>query len=320
MPFLNKNDRTVPNWQKNHYLQTIVPYYFRAVGKVIYKRERISTPDDDFLDLDWSTVGSTRLGIVIHGLEGDSSVQHIKGFISAFNQNKIDGLALNLRGCSGEPNLKPFAYHAGVTNDLRTVVEHAIHKKYEEIYLIGVSLGGNICLKYMGEHPATIPTQIKKAVAFSVPIHLSSSCDEIVKPHNSLYHHRFMRSMKANIRKKAKSFPEVDTRFLKKVKTIKDIDDGFTAPMFGFKDAEDYYAQNSSINFIANIQRPTLLVNAQNDTFLSNLCYPVSLARDNPCFYFEQPQTGGHVGFGKTMKNGMKWAEWRAMEFLLKDV
>ena len=161
----------------NGHIQTIYAH-FRQVRGVSYKRERIQTPDGDFLDLDWSAKGARRLAILSHGLEGSTERHYVLGMIRALNRRGWDALAWNYRGCSGEPNRLLRWYHSGDTGDLRAVIEHAAGHNYEEIAIIGFSLGGNVTLKYLGERAGSTHPLVKKGVAFSVPCDLTPSSDQ----------------------------------------------------------------------------------------------------------------------------------------------
>ena len=162
------------------HLETIYPAVARKVSIEPYRRERISTPDDDFLDLDWLKNASKKLVIISHGLEGNSSRAYIKGMAKIFHAQGFNILAWNYRGCSEEMNRQVRFYHSGATDDLGTVISHSINLGFDEIYLIGFSLGGNLTLKYLGE--ALPPAEIKKAVAISVPMDLRASCEKISQP------------------------------------------------------------------------------------------------------------------------------------------
>ena len=152
MPLISKSDYNPMFLFSNAHFQTIYPPLFRKVKGVNYVRERILTPDRDFIDLDWSKVGADRAVIVSHGLEGHSRRSYVLGMIKAFNTRGWDGIAFNFRGCSGEPNRLIRSYHCGATEDLHTVVSHVIEKKsYSSISLVGFSVGGNLTLMYLGE-------------------------------------------------------------------------------------------------------------------------------------------------------------------------
>lgn len=301
----------------NAHLETIFPALLRRVKFAPYQRERISTPDDDFLDLDWAKQGSSKLVIISHGLEGNSSKPYIRGMAKAFHSNGYDILAWNFRGCSGEINKKLRFYHSGATDDLQTVIDHAKTLGYNEIYLIGFSLGGNVTLKYLGEQSSKVSSLIKKAVAISVPLNLHSSCLKISEPDNAIYSNRFLRNLKKKVRKKSALMPDkISTTGLNKIKTLTDFDDTYTAPIHGFKNAIDYYTMCSSLYFLNDIKVPSLVLNALNDPFLAPDCHPVEEYKEHKFVTVEAPYHGGHVGFSQPSKHKLYWSEIRALSFI----
>ncbi len=299
----------------NKHLETIYPSLIRKVKNIEYNRERITTPDDDFLDLDWLKQGSKQLIILSHGLEGNSQRSYIKGMAKIFYNKGFDVLAWNYRGCSGEMNRKIKFYHSGATEDLDLVVNHSISFGYSEINLIGFSLGGNLTLKYLGEKSSSLSPLVKSSIVFSVPIDLHTSCIEISKPSNWVYNKRFLASLKEKVRNKSKQISELDPQPLAAIKSLLEFDNQYTAPIHGFKNALDYYEQCSALRFLQSIERPTLVVNALNDPFLSGNCYPTYL-NDHPYLKFEFPKRGGHVGFALFNQNGLYWSELRALQFI----
>ncbi|HEY9044542.1 MAG TPA: alpha/beta fold hydrolase [Ohtaekwangia sp.] len=298
----------------NAHLETIYPALLRRVALKPYHRERITTPDNDFLDLDWIRQGSSRLVIISHGLEGNSQRGYIKGMAKMCIANGYDVLAWNFRGCSEEMNHQLRFYHSGATDDLDYIVRHAINSGYNDITLIGFSLGGNLTLKYLGEQ-RPLPA-IQKAVAFSVPLNLYTSCRKISLPSNRIYAERFLKSLKKKIITKAASRKELDIRNIDTIASLIDFDDRYTAPLHGFQSAVDYYTRCSSLQFLSSIPVSTLIINAQNDPFLSEDCYPVKLLQGHSYVRFENPAHGGHVGFAQFNKNGLYWSEERAMHFI----
>lgn len=298
----------------NNHIETIYPALFRSVKNADYTRERIFTPDNDFLDLDWQQQGSEKLIIISHGLEGNSQRAYVQGMARIFFTHGYDVVAWNYRGCSGEINRQKRFYHSGATDDLDVVVQHTIKRGYKNINLIGFSLGGNLTLKYLGEQGKTLYPQVMRAVAFSVPLHLHSSCTNIATSAMGIYSARFLKSLKKKVADKAKQVPGIDVQHLDKIKVLQDFDDAYTARLHGFKDALDYYEQSSSLYFLDSIAKPTLLVNAQNDPFLSSKCYP--LFPSHPYLKTEYPKCGGHVGFTLFNKNGVYWSELRALQFI----
>lgn len=302
----------------NGHLETIYPAILRNVKLQTYHRERINTPDDDFLDLDWLKRGSEKLAIISHGLEGNTSRAYIKGMARALFNHGFDVLAWNYRGCSEEMNRQLRFYHSGATDDLAVVINHAVNQQYKSISLIGFSLGGNLTLKYMGE-TREHPDVIRNAVVFSVPLDLHTSCLKISQPSNWIYANRFLASLKEKVKHKARLMPELDTRGLSKIKTLMQFDDVITGPLHGFSNALDYYTRCSSIKFIHNIKVSTLIINALNDPFLSRECFPVDALKQHPFVQLITPQRGGHVGFSEFGSNGLYWSERQAIAFLTHD-
>ena len=299
----------------NGHIETIYPALFRPTPGIELTRERISTPDQDFLDLDWAKTGSSNLVLICHGLEGNSRRGYMLGMARAAQELlQWDALCWNYRGCSGEINHQHRFYHSGATDDLDTVIGHCAAQGYTSIVLIGFSLGGNLVLKYMGEHHETSNDQIKGAIAFSVPLDLESGSRHMMKWTNYGYTHRFLRSLKAKVLEKEGVLPEGMTeREVRRIRHLFHFDDIFTGPLHGFKDAKDYYRQCSSLFYLKDIGRPTLIVNAKNDPFLSPECYPTpEQASDHVRLEF--PEHGGHCGFGGTEK--FFWSEKRAMQFI----
>jgi predicted alpha/beta-fold hydrolase len=238
----------------------------------------------------------------------------------AFSLCGYDALAWNFRGCSGEPNRQARTYHSGATDDLNVVIAHCLSKnQYDDITLVGFSLGANLMLKYLGEQSARVSPLIKKAVAFSAPCDLGGSSERISSFANRIYERRFLASLKSKIVEKAARFPNqisLEPYNKKQIRTLRDFDDFYTSKLHGFENASDYYAKCSSKQFLSNIAIPTLLVNAKNDLFLSPSCFPFDEARSNPALFLETPDSGGHLGFiTEPLPHGLYWSEMRALGF-----
>lgn len=316
MPLIKASTYRPKLWFRNHHVNTIYPAYFRKIPEVDYERERLDTPDKDFLDLDWSTVGGDRLLIGLHGLEGSANRPYIRGMARYFNERGWDALGLNFRGCSGAPNRLLRSYHIGETGDLRLVIKHALATgRYRHIGLVGFSLGGNVILKYLGEG-GFYPKELIGGVAFSVPCDVKAANTEIDKWHNWHYRQRFMETLNGKMVEKAARFPEQLQLPERMPRDFREFDDTFTAPIHGFRDADHYWTSCSSIRYMPDIQHPALLVSAMDDTFLSPECYPFEQAKGHSHFHFEAPKWGGHVGFVTTGPEGYYWTEKRAFEFL----
>ncbi|WP_165749456.1 YheT family hydrolase [Cellulophaga sp. Z1A5H] len=302
---------------KNGHLSTIYSGIFRKVDGVAQERERITLFDTDFLDLDWSFASqkSNKVMIILHGLEGSAQRPYIMGSAKVFNQNGYDACAINLRSCSGAPNLLFRSYHSGATEDLDAVIQHILtNKSYDEIYIKGFSLGGNLALKYLGEK-REIPKAVKGAVAVSVPCDLHSSLKQLLRPKNALYAARFKKHLVGKLRLKQELFPnEISDKDIASIKTLKDFDDIYTSRAHGFTDAIDYYTKSSCLQFLPNIKIPTLIINSKNDSFLGPECYPYTEAEENKNLFLETPNFGGHVGF-YGVKN-TTYTEKRCLNFL----
>ncbi len=296
----------------NKHLETIYPSLFRSVELVDYLPERISTNDNDFLDLYWLKQGSKRIVIISHGLEGNAHRAYVKGMAKAFYENSFDVLAWNYRGCGEEMNKAIRFYHSGATEDLDQIVNHAVAGGYDQVFLIGFSLGGNLTLKYVGERK--VSPALKGVVAISVPLDLYGSSRQISEPSNWIYSRRFLKSLKNKIRAKAKRMTGLDVSLLEKINSLEQFDDYYTGPLHGYKSALDYYQQCSAIRFLNTIDVPTLIINAKNDPFLSKECFPQNI--ENAFVQWEVPMRGGHVGFSRFSKNGLYWSEQKALDFI----
>ena len=317
MPLLTSSYRA-PWFLRNGHTHTVYPALRREVSEVSYDRQRLELPDGDFLDLDWSRVGSTSLVLVCHGLEGSSEGAYVKGMVRAFNRRGWDAVALNFRGCSGEPNRLRRFYHSGSSDDLWTALEGIRAKQEQPVSIVGFSLGGNVTLKLLGELGEKTPDWLKGAVAISVPCDLKSSGEVMAQSTNRIYMGRFLRDLRQKLKGKRSRFPvEMDDTDYHRVRSFRDFDDRYTAPLHGFRDAEDYWARCSSRFFLDAIRCPALLINAADDPFLSAECFPRALAMGHRFVHLEIPEQGGHVGFvGGGLQPDEYYTERRALEFL----
>lgn len=316
MPATHNSAYKRPKQFFSGHMETIYPALFRKVPQVgLPKRQRIKTLDEDFLDLDWWQKGNKRLVILQHGLEGSSDRAYILGMSKIFQQHDYDVLAWNFRSCGGEMNLTKRYYHSGATEDLDHVVQEVL-PLYDDITLIGFSLGGNLTLKYLGETQRD--AKIKRAVVISAPLDLAAGAENLKTLKGYIYEKRFLGNLKRKVMEKSIHLPEdIDKSLLKMVRSLKDFDDYYTAPLHGFKDAADYYTQCSSRHFLKDIKIPTLIVNALNDPILSKESFDHSLTKDLKNVFLETTTHGGHVGFILFNGDGYYWSEKRALEFCL---
>ncbi|UII25260.1 alpha/beta fold hydrolase [Fulvivirga maritima] len=306
-----------PFYLKNPHLATVIPSTFRKIKGVEYQRERITTSDDDFLDLDWLKKGSDKLIIISHGLEGSASRPYVKGMAKYFFQNGWDALGWNCRSCSGEMNNQARFYHHGATEDLHEVVQYAKETYgYQQIALVGFSMGGNLTLKYVGEKKHEIFPEIKAAIAFSVPVDLASSVHKLAEKSNDFYRKRFLKKLEEKIKIKSAKFPElVKYQSFENIKYFPDFDNLYTAPLHGFADANDFYLKASPSEYMYDSQVPILVVNAKNDPFLGDECYPYADCEKAKQVYLETPEHGGHVGFSLAGSE-FNYMEKRTLKFI----
>jgi uncharacterized protein len=319
MPVQPTDPYRAPWWCRNRHVQTVwsVVRRRRPAGLV---RERLETPDGDFVDLDWlpGLPGSPLL-LVLHGLEGMPTSHYISGLLGLAAARNWRAAVLWFRSCSGELNRLPRFYHSGDTGDLGHVL-HVITEREPSVRvgLVGVSIGGNVLLKWLGEQGDLAPKAAVAAAAISVPFDLEA-CARVMDRglQKVLYTTSFMRSFRHKTRAKARRHPGfVDVRAALRASTFAAYDRAVTAPLHGFADEVDYWTQSSSRSYLARIRRPTLLLNALDDPFVpaTSLPDPATLPPDVRAEFVPR---GGHVGFveGRPWRSS-SWAERRAVEFL----
>ncbi|MBL7760325.1 MAG: alpha/beta fold hydrolase [Sediminibacterium sp.] len=323
MPVLPAPDLKVPFWQFNGHIQSIYPSLFRKVPFSYARRERLELPDGDFLDIDWSCKApqNNRLVVITHGLEGDSGRHYVTGMAKIFTQHGFDAIGWNCRSCSGEMNRLARFYHHGDADDLRLVIRHALNiHHYEQIVLVGFSMGGSLTMRAVAENPSRVPEQVKAAIGFSVPCSLKGSVDALSAKGNKIYMNRFLKKLGYKIKQKSRLFPDqINAEGYDDIRDFIEFDNRYTAPLHGYVNALDFYEKASVGPFLKNLQIPSLIVQAKNDPFLLPNCMPVKDAADNPHLFLEMPEAGGHCGFMESHK-GATWAEKRAIEFALKVV
>jgi predicted alpha/beta-fold hydrolase len=309
-----------PGIFKNAHVSSIYAATFRKVAFSFRTKDRIELSDGDFLDLERSfySPNNDKIIILLHGLAGNAHRPYMLGMAKQFKENGWDVASMNFRSCSGEMNRLYRSYHAGATEDLEAVIYHLQQKnKYKEITLVGFSLGGNLMLKYLGQQNL-IPPEIKAAVAVSTPCDLGASLQELNKTHNYLYSKRFIKNLKKELQLRQTHFPsEISKEEITECNSLLAIDELYTSRAHGFENASDYYKKCSCIGFLPNINIPTLLLNAQNDSFLSPNSYPVGVAKNSEFLHLEIPKHGGHVGFIQHKKP--YYHEERALAFIERN-
>ena len=303
-------------WLPGPHLQTLWPALFRRRGKPRLVRERLELPDGDFLDLDWNgpDPADAPLAVLLHGLEGSSASPYAWGMLAAFKRRGWPAAVMHFRGCGGEPNRLARSYHSGETGDLAHVVETLGRRAPgRPVFVAGVSLGGNVLLKWLGETGAEAP--LAGAAAVSVPLDLGRCADRLERGLSKGYRRFLVRELHRSVRAKFGGWREspIDLARLSRWRTFREFDDHVTAPLHGFAGAEDYYRRASSGPFVARIRVPTLVVQARDDPFLPDDPPPPS----SSSVRWEVFPRGGHAGFvaGALPGRPRYWLEERIPAF-----
>jgi predicted alpha/beta-fold hydrolase len=284
--------------------------------------EAVETPDGDHVHLYHRDVARGRPRVfLLHGLEGSARSHYVQGFVERAERRGWNATLLVFRGCGPEFNTARRMYHSGETSDLRHTLEIITARFPDEpVFLAGVSLGGNVLLKYLGEAPERVPDQVKAAAAVSVPYDLEPGSRYLQRGFARVYDRHFLKSLRAKALRKLAQHPGLfDPDRLRRARTIEDFDDAVTGPVHGFSGSTDYYTRSSSIHFIAMVAVSTLLISSEDDPFLpaSVLDRVRGIAAGNPNLEVVFTRHGGHVGFlgGVVPFRPVHWAEDRVMSF-----
>lgn len=310
-------------WVPGAHAQTMWGKFFRSRDTFGARIERWNTPDGDFVDvhrLDAHS-GAPRL-LMLHGLEGTIRSHYVTGFFGEAKRRGWGADLLIFRGCGDEPNRARRFYHSGETGDLALVLDRILDEHSDSpVLLAGVSLGGNVLLKFLGERGDRLNSRVRGAAAVSVPFDLEKGARHIGKGFARVYDRHFLRTLREKATAKLAVYGDLfDRSRLAAARSIYDFDDAVTAPVHGFQDAHDYYTKSSSLSWLGRIRRPTFLLSAIDDPFLpaSVLGEVRRSASENPALTLEFPEHGGHVGFvgGRWPWRSEYYAEWRVCEFL----
>ena len=289
-------------WIPGAHARTLWGKFMRRPVHLPTRRERWSTADDDFLDLHRldAPPGAPRL-LILHGLEGTVRSHYAGGLLEEARRRGWAADLLIFRSCGDEPNRALRFYHSGETSDLDAVVRRLIaDDPARPLLLVGVSLGGNVLLKWLGEQGSGTPKQVKGAAAISVPFDLARGSRRLDRGFSRLYQAHFLRTLRRKALGKSERFPHaIAADVVRGARTLYEFDDLVTAPVHGFRDADDYYTQSSSLRWLARIRTHTLLLSARDDPFLPPevLDEVRVIARANPALHLEFVERGGHVGF-----------------------
>ncbi len=295
---------SAPRWLVGGHSQTIASARLAPRPRVQYYRQRWQTPDHDFIDLDFTEPESTHhqyqnLWVLFHGLEGCSRSHYSVSMMHYVKQIGALGVVVHFRGCSGDQNLTPRAYHSGDSAELNWLLPLLRQKLafIQNCQVIGISLGGNVLLKWLGELGSQAQQWVDCAVSISAPINLAAGAQHMASGFSRVYTQHFLRTLIPKALDKIRRFPGLgEPEKIKVCNNFIEFDNLVTAPWHGFSDAYDYYQKSSALQYLPGIAVPTLLVHAHNDPFLPGSYLPNSaqLPAVVQCLY---PQTGGHVGF-----------------------
>jgi len=284
--------------------------------RVALRRERWDTPDGDFIDVDFCGDPGARDQLVLfHGLEGCSDSHYARSLAGHALRTGWRLAIPHFRGCSGEPNRRPRAYHSGDTEE----VDWILSRFSAAVSAVGVSLGGNALLKWLGERGEAARARVRRAAAVSAPIDLAAAGDALDRGLNRvLYTRHFLTTLKPKALAKLEVFPGLyDRGRLRAASSFREFDNLVTAPLHGFRDTDDYWSRASSGPHLAAIRVPTLLLNARNDPFLPEHALLAAARGAAPCVVLEFPPTGGHAGFLSGPFPGRhSWLPQRLFEFL----
>lgn len=304
-------------WLKGGHAQTLWPSLVRPHIKLELKSERLTLPDDDFVDLAWTKQDSDKIVIILHGLEGSIDSSYARGMLAAVDKKNWQGVFMHFRGCSGEHNLKDHSYHSGETGDLKFLIE-TLRKRYPEATLsaVGYSIGGNVLLKYLGE--TKDKSQLVAAVAASVPYLLADSAVKLENGFSKVYQRHLLKRLhdktRSKFRNRTAPFNQTD---MHEWQSFQSFDQNITAPLNGFEGSADYYQKSSSRQYLKQICTPTLLLHSKDDPFMTLAALPDENELSSST-RMELSEHGGHVGFisGNAPWHTEYWLEQRIPEFL----
>lgn len=310
-------------WLPGGHAQTIVPALLTRPA-IAYRRERVAAPDGDFWDFDWllpaaDTAPTAPLVILFHGLEGSSGSHYALTLMARLAQLGWRGVVPHFRGCSGELNRKPRAYHSGDHAEIGAMLA-SVRARVDPattMYAFGVSLGGSALLNWAGRAGASASRAIAAAAVASVPLDLTASGRSIDKGVNRLvYVRHFLRTLKPKVMAIDQRFPGlVDVTRVARANTMWEFDDAVTAPLHGFAGTDDYWTRASSKPWLRDVVLPTLVLNARNDPFVPAASLPAA-TEVSPSVLLLQPAHGGHAGFpARSMPDGNAWLAQRVTTF-----
>ena len=307
-----------PWWLPGGHLQTIYPYLILRSKPPAYQRERIDTPDGDFVEFDWVNASHNAPTVVLfHGLEGCSQSHYATELMRAISAKGWRGVVAHFRGCSGPPNQLLRAYHSGDASEIDWMLQLIASRSDNAVFAVGVSLGGNALLKWLARERHQARNIITAACAISAPIDLMVAGHRLGRGLNRFYGSHFLRTLKPKALEKLQRYPDRWREHgVRRARTLRTFDDVFTAPIHGFRDVDDYWTRASTKSELGRITVPTLIVHARNDPFLPGHFLPGTQSA-NGVVEFDFPAHGGHVGFVTgPFPGNLSWLPQRVLEFL----
>lgn len=319
------DDYQPPWWLPGGHLQTVYASLYAPKASVSYRRERWDSlpdgqPDGDFIDVDFVDGEAGRPVLLhFHGLEGSSSSQYALGFMARCAELGWTGMVAHFRGCSGELNRLPRAYHSGDSTEIDWIVRKvAARFPGVPLYLVGVSLGGNASLKWLGERGTEAAGLVQAAVGVSAPLDLMAAGEALGKGFSLNYARHFLSTMKAKAERMLAKHPSAfDAAAMRAARNLREYDNVVTAPLHGYRDTDDYWTRASSKPGLGNVAVPTLVLNARNDPFLPASALPAR-TEVSASVRLHFPEQGGHVGWPDERFPGhTRWLTDRVFRFLL---
>jgi len=305
-------------WLRQAHAQTLWPSIVRRRPQLAIEPERVELPDGDFIDLAWSYPQSGRnapIVMVLHGLEGSIRSHYVRGIMQQLNRVGFRACLMHFRGCSGQPNRLPIAYHSGKTDDPALILDYLSDNHGEVFGAVGVSLGGNVLLKWLGEQGERC--RLRRAAAMSVPFRLNDAALRLRKGLSRIYERYLVGSLQRSFKHKFAGIPCPIRVDIDRLDTFRKFDNAVTAPLHGFRDVDDYYTQASSRQYIPRIRIPTLILHAADDPFMFPDTAP-GAAELPEQVHLELTGQGGHVGFvsGRWPWRARYWGEQRLAEWM----
>jgi uncharacterized protein len=309
-------------WIPGAHLQTLWGKLFRRQRAAPAVVERWDTPDGDFLDIHrLSTPPGAPRVLLLHGLEGTVRSHYAQGLLNEAARRGWGADLLIFRSCGSELNRTRRFYHSGETSDIALVVDRIVTEyPNSPLAIVGVSLGGNVLLRFLGERGSDLPRQLAAAAAISVPFDLLRSSRRINQGFSRVYQRFFLGSLRRKAREKQRRFPDLaPPEKIDGLRTLEEFDNLITGPLHGYRDAQDYYRRASSLPILDRIRTKTLLLNAVDDPMLPPevLDDVRRIALHNPNLELEFVDRGGHAGFvaGSSPWRPFYYAEYRVGEF-----